>query len=247
MAQKPRVQSLKSADNGRSAAEQVDALSVQTRRDEILRAAARLFAEFGYESTSVRQIAREVNILSGSLYHHFSTKEEMLHEILSRAVVPITAETVRIAQSDSAPEEQLVAIIILHFRCIAADHELFSILYNSRSYFLRNTGLHEVQQARARGFEALQAVVVDGVERGLFRQEADVYLTIGTIFRMLSGAADWYLSGALVEDDDERGTYSLDAVIDYYLGFILGGLRTSARSGLPVPRAEGESLLAPQC
>ena len=245
MAQKPHAQSRKSAESAPSAAERADALSVQTRRDEILRAAARLFAEFGYESTSVRQIAKKVNILSGSLYHHFSTKEEMLHEILSRAVVPITAETVRIAESDRSPEEQLAAIIILHFRSIAADHELFSILYNSRSYFLRNAGLHDVQEARARGFQSLQTIVMSGVERGLFRPEADVYLTIVTIFRMLSSAADWYLSGSVVEADDQGKTYSLETVIDYHLEFILGGLRTPARSGLPVPRAEGEALLAP--
>src|SRR5579864_8918239 len=57
------------------------------RRLAILEAARRRFAEFGFEATTVRQIADDVNILSGSLYHHFATKDDMLHEIVRDAVL----------------------------------------------------------------------------------------------------------------------------------------------------------------
>src|SRR5579862_6847505 len=56
------------------------------RRTTILEAATRRFAEYGFESTTVRQIGDDVNILSGSLYHHFATKDEMLHQIVRDAV-----------------------------------------------------------------------------------------------------------------------------------------------------------------
>jgi AcrR family transcriptional regulator len=52
------------------------------RRATILEAATQRFAEFGFAATTVRQISQDVNILSGSLYHHFTTKDEMLHEIV---------------------------------------------------------------------------------------------------------------------------------------------------------------------
>lgn len=48
------------------------------RRQQLLDAAARLFRERGYHVTSMRDIAREVGMLSGSIYYHFSSKEEML-------------------------------------------------------------------------------------------------------------------------------------------------------------------------
>src|ERR1700736_5939648 len=47
------------------------------RRQQLLDAAARLFRERGYHVTSMRDIAREVGMLSGSIYYHFSSKEEM--------------------------------------------------------------------------------------------------------------------------------------------------------------------------
>jgi AcrR family transcriptional regulator len=53
-----------------------------TRRDELLELAAEMFAERGLRATTVRDIADAAGILSGSLYHHFSSKEEMVDEAL---------------------------------------------------------------------------------------------------------------------------------------------------------------------
>jgi AcrR family transcriptional regulator len=53
-----------------------------TRRAEILAIATKLFAEKGFQATSIREIANAAGILSGSLYYHFDTKEDMLHEII---------------------------------------------------------------------------------------------------------------------------------------------------------------------
>ena len=53
-----------------------------SRRDELLELAATMFAERGLRATTVRDIADSAGILSGSLYHHFSSKEEMVDEVL---------------------------------------------------------------------------------------------------------------------------------------------------------------------
>ena len=53
-----------------------------SRRDELLELAATMFAERGLRATTVRDIADSAGILSGSLYHHFSSKEEMVDELL---------------------------------------------------------------------------------------------------------------------------------------------------------------------
>ena len=53
-----------------------------SRRDELLELAATMFAERGLRATTVRDIADSAGILSGSLYHHFASKEEMVDEVL---------------------------------------------------------------------------------------------------------------------------------------------------------------------
>ncbi|NLA37272.1 MAG: helix-turn-helix transcriptional regulator, partial [Actinobacteria bacterium] len=56
--------------------------SPATRRDELLGLAATMFAERGLRATTVRDIADSAGILSGSLYHHFASKEAMVDEVL---------------------------------------------------------------------------------------------------------------------------------------------------------------------
>src|SRR3954451_13883473 len=57
-------------------------VETEDRRAQILRVSAELFAELGYASTTVRNIAERTGLLSGSLYHHFDSKESILQEIL---------------------------------------------------------------------------------------------------------------------------------------------------------------------
>ncbi len=52
-----------------------------TRRDEVTRVAARLFAERGYDGTSLADVAEAVGIQKASLYHHIATKEDLLWEV----------------------------------------------------------------------------------------------------------------------------------------------------------------------
>ncbi|MEQ8516803.1 MAG: TetR/AcrR family transcriptional regulator [Chromatocurvus sp.] len=73
------------------------------RRDDVLEAAAALFATKGYAATSIRDIAHEVGILSGSLYYHFASKEELLLEAHSRGVTQVS-EAVQLALADAAAD-----------------------------------------------------------------------------------------------------------------------------------------------
>jgi AcrR family transcriptional regulator len=95
-------------------------------RDRILRVAARLFSEKGYRSTTVRDIAREVGILSGSLFHHFRTKEEMLLDIMRDAAVSVCEHAEAIIEQPRAPALQLRELI---------RQEIDSITDDSRRHF----------------------------------------------------------------------------------------------------------------
>jgi AcrR family transcriptional regulator len=88
------------------------------RRDIIIKAAGRLFRQKGYEGTSVRDIADAVGLQSGSLFFHFSSKEEILVSLLEgglRRAVAILDD--HLAQARS-PEEKLPAILHGHLQAI---------------------------------------------------------------------------------------------------------------------------------
>ena len=83
------------------------------RHEEILEAAARVFHEKGYESTSIQDIADAVGILKGSLYYYIDSKEDLLYEILEGIHGEALAE-VRQAAAEGEPLERIRAFVAAH-------------------------------------------------------------------------------------------------------------------------------------
>jgi AcrR family transcriptional regulator len=213
------------------------------RRAYIIRKAAERIARHGFAVTSVRQIADDVDILSGSLYHHFATKEEILHEIVKDAVGLLRNETLRIADADADPETRFVALILLELGELVENHPVHAILYNERKLFRRSPEFSDVRAAKKVVYGAWRSILGAGMESGQFDTSLDLYQTIRTIMRMLNSAADWYASGdetiaQMVEQ------YSFEQVKSFYLRFILGAIRDPRRAFAPVPREQAERLVS---
>ena len=211
------------------------------RRAQILTAAMRRFAEFGFEATTVRQIADDVKVLSGSLYHHFVTKDEMLHEIVRDAVFRLRDNAVRISRSSNEADRKLVALIIMDLEEMTSHQEIHAILYNERKFFRRSEEFSYVLRAKKDGYVAWRSVLEQGMSSGHFNPDLDVHLTISTIVRMMNTAADWYKNDDSVGPD--RGApYTLDQVIDFNIKFVLGAVLANGKAVGPNLRAECEAL-----
>lgn len=217
---------------------------VPDRRAFILKKAAERIAKYGFDGTSVRQIADDVDILSGSLYHHFATKEDILHEIVKDAAVLLQNETLRISTSDADPETKIVALVLVELGELVQNHQVHAILYNERKLFRRSAEFAEVRTTKTIIYHAWRSVLQAGMEIGQFDDTLDLYQTIRTIMRMLNSAADWYASGEeTIAEMVEK--YTFEEVKDFYLRFILGAIRSPRRALAPVPRADAEFLAAP--
>lgn len=90
-------------------------------RDRILRAAARLFRQRGYRGTTVRDIADEVGILSGSLFHHFATKEEVLLEIMREAFISVCVAHELLLARQQDPVTQFRAMLADELEAVVSD------------------------------------------------------------------------------------------------------------------------------
>ena len=211
------------------------------RRTRILEAATRRFAEHGFEATTVRQIADDVSILSGSLYHHFASKEAMLHEIVRDTAEKMRDNVVRISQAPVDAEHRLTALILLELGEMTRNQQVHAILSNDRKFFRQRQEFAYVMQAKREAYQAWCVTLQDGIDGQLFKSSLDFYLTISTIIRMLSAAADWYQNE---ESYMSRpfGPYTLDGVIDFHLEFTLSAVRLPARTSAPIPRQECEEL-----
>jgi TetR/AcrR family transcriptional regulator, cholesterol catabolism regulator len=105
----------------------------QEPRQEILRAAARLFQQRGYDATSMNDVAAALKLSKGGLYHHFESKDEILFHIMSRAMEITEERVINVARRVDGPEERLRTLIRLHIEVVLGpeDREITVMLHEN--------------------------------------------------------------------------------------------------------------------
>src|SRR5437879_13092319 len=87
-------------------------------RQEILRTAARLFQQRGYDATYMNDVAAALKLSKGGLYHHFQSKDEILFEIMNHAMEITQQRVIDPVRGIADPEERLRALIRLHIEAV---------------------------------------------------------------------------------------------------------------------------------
>ena len=149
-------------------------MSRSVRRAELLALAADLFAERGFVPTTVRDIADAAGILSGSLYHHFDSKESMVDEILRTFLDELFTRYQEIVDAELGPRATLDAIVVASFEAIDRRHPEVAI-YQNESKHLAQFDRFSYIRDRGAEFRKLWTVLLeDGVRAGDFRADLDV-------------------------------------------------------------------------
>jgi AcrR family transcriptional regulator len=102
------------------------------RLPQILDAAARLLRTQGFQGTSVRDIVRAVDMLPGSLYYHFATKEDLLAEVYAEGVRRISARVRSAIGPLADPWERLEAACVAHLEAILEDDDYAQVVIRVR-------------------------------------------------------------------------------------------------------------------
>jgi AcrR family transcriptional regulator len=195
------------------------------RRGELLSLAARLFAERGLRATTVRDIADAAGILSGSLYHHFDSKESMVDEILRDFLDDLFGQYRTIAAQQLAPRAALEAIVVASFQAIDQRHDAVAI-YQNEAQRLSDQPRFAYIGERWTEFRALwRDILRRGIDDGSFRFDLDVDLAYRFLRDTVWVGVRWYRPG---------GEVDVEAVAEQYLNIVLDGISTRRR---PVRRA----------
>jgi AcrR family transcriptional regulator len=107
--------------------------TVVDSRQEILRTAARLFQQRGYDATSMNDVAAALKLSKGGLYHHFQSKDEILFEIMDHAMQITQERVLTPVRGIADPEERLRALIRLHIEVVLSprDREITVMLHEN--------------------------------------------------------------------------------------------------------------------
>ena len=189
----------------------------ETRRDQLLHIAGELFADRGFKNTTVRDIADAAGILSGSLYHHFDSKESMVHELLDPFQEPLFEEYDEIVASDRSPRQKLEAVVRVSFEAIDHHHAEVAIFQNDAGYLAGFERFSYLTERNVRFRELWTGLLRDGIEAGELRRDLDVELVYRFLRDTVWVAVTWYRPG---------GQLAAHEVADQYLSILLEGIAT---------------------
>ena len=178
----------------------------ESARGRLLVKAAHLFKKKGYERTTVRELANEIGIQSGSIFHHFKTKEEILKAVMEEAIRYNTARMVRALEASNSTKEKLLELIKCELTSITGlTGEAMSVLvYEWRS-------LTEESQTHILSLRD----IYEKLWLDVLNQAKEEGLVSGDIFilrRFLTGALSWTTTWF-----DERGGMTLDGLAEQAL------------------------------
>ena len=180
----------------------------------VLSNAARLFREKGFERTSLKEIAEACNMLPGSLYYRYNSKEALLVELMRRGVDLVTAEVESAYASSDDPVERLRLCINAHLRALLVDSDaVYVLLFEWRA--LGPEAREEIIELRDQ-YESLWADILETmIAQGVIRKNVD-----GRLLRLIGlGALNWVATWF-----DPNGAHSLDAIGDLIWQIAMDGV-----------------------
>ena len=186
-----------------------------SRRDELLELAAAMFAERGLRATTVRDIADSAGILSGSLYHHFSSKEEMVDELLRGFLDWLFDRYQEIVATEPNPLERLRGLFMASFEAIEHRHAQVVIYQDEAKRLSGQPRFSYVEERNQEQRKMWVDVLNQGIEEGYFRPDIDVDLVYRFIRDTTWVSVRWYQPG---------GPLTAEQVGQQYLAIVLGGI-----------------------
>ena len=187
------------------------------QRDEIILSAAQIFREKGYHATSMQDIADSVQLQKASLYHHISSKQEILLAVLDRALDVLIEDIEPIVDSNLPPEEKLKLAMTRYIERVTGSADLAAVLLlEHRSLEPQLRARHISRRDR---FEDLwRKLVREGVEQGEFRP-MDPSIVAFALLGVQNWLITWYREG---------GRLSGSQLADQFAEIFLHGMSTNS-------------------
>jgi AcrR family transcriptional regulator len=182
-----------------------------SRREELTRIAARLFAERGYQGTSLADLAEALGVQKPSLYHHIASKEDLLWDVAHDGAQAFHAALDALPPAP-APERIRLALRA-HLGVVASQLDVATVFVREWRYLAGERRERFVAERR-RYEERIRDLFREGVERSELRTDLDVSTAARLFLSVGNWAYTWLSPG---RDTDE--------LADRFLALLLDGMR----------------------
>ncbi|MFP4323066.1 MAG: TetR/AcrR family transcriptional regulator [Anaerolineales bacterium] len=173
------------------------------KRDDILLAAAQIFYDKGYHRAKMEDIARQVNLTAGSLYHHFPDgKQELLLAVLNFGLDQIAEQVQAIIDSGLSATDMLRQVVHLHITAVTDNVSIGAAMVFEIRTLLDIPAVRQTYIERRDRFEGLlRQIIQRGIDTGEF-QPVDVKLFVRMILGAHNWVGVWYRAGGSLSGED---------------------------------------------
>ncbi len=208
------------------------------KQQEVVATAARLFAERGYQATSMQDLTEATGLAAGGLYHYIGSKEQLLIRICDELLEPLLERTREIVAHEAPATDHLHELLRAWLAHVATHRDHMLVFAQERHAIERGPQWREVRRQRKAFERILDDVLARGEQDGTMAF-ADRGLTLLALLGMVNHTATWL---------KPRGRLSAEQIADGYCDLILragaldgasaqvaaatpAGARTAARAG----------------
>lgn len=165
------------------------------KQQDVVDAAARLFARQGYGATSMADLVEATGLTAGGLYHYIDGKEQLLIRICDELLEPLLAQAAEIdADADLGPADQLRALVRAWMEHVEGHLDHMAVFQQERRVIEREPQWRRVRQSRKRFEKLLDGVLARCQDAGLLAVE-DRSLALRALLGMVNHTAQWYRPG----------------------------------------------------
>ena len=148
---------------------------------QILQVAEKLFAEKGFDGTSIRDIAKQANINIAMVSYYFGSKEKMLEALIYSRISDMKLQLESLSKEAISPVEKINKLIELYIHRINKNKGIYQILHFELTSKKREIDLKSFAEVKKQNFEIIKKIIVEGQEKGIFKQDINLILIPSSI------------------------------------------------------------------
>jgi AcrR family transcriptional regulator len=180
------------------------------KKQEILRSAAAVLAEKGYQGTTMEEIAAKLLMTKGSMYYYFKNKNDLLYQCHQMIMEIILEQINEVVNNDLNPIEKLRRAIKGHILLSTSEKSMFMVMDRPNQNFTDNQ-LQEVLDLRKNYSQYFDRIINEGIEKQVFNP-VDVRMVRMIILGALNWIQEWY---------DKNGPQTGEEIAESYANYLL--------------------------
>jgi AcrR family transcriptional regulator len=148
---------------------------------QILHVTEKLFAEKGFDGTSIRDIAKEAKINIAMVSYYFGSKEKMLESLIYFRTTDLKMQIESLSKETISPEEKINKFVELYISKINKNKCIYQILHFELSSKKREINFKSFTEIKKQNLAFLKNIITEGQEKGVFKKDINIFLIPSTI------------------------------------------------------------------